>query len=58
MELDYIELTGQEAKHASRVLRKKEGDTIILNEWKRLCKATAKNTIHSKEYSFTVNSIV
>ncbi len=49
-ELDYIELTGQEAKHASKVLRKKEGDTIILMNGKG-CKATAiiqslqKNTV-------------
>lgn len=40
-ELNYFELEGQEAKHASKVLRKKEGDLLILVNGKG-CKATAE----------------
>lgn len=55
-ELEHVELTGQEAKHASKVLRKKEGDLVILVNGLG-CKATAEiQSIKNKSISLSIVS--
>lgn len=55
-QLDFVELTGQEAKHASKVLRKKEGDSLILVNGKG-CKATAEiQSIQKNSVSLSIQT--
>lgn len=55
-ELDYVELSEHEAKHASKVLRKKVGDKLILVNGKG-CKAIANvQSIQKKLVSLSIQS--
>lgn len=56
-ELNYIELKGQEAKHASKVLRKKVGDIILLANGKG-CKTIANiQSIDKNSMSLSIQSM-
>ncbi|NET33419.1 MAG: 16S rRNA (uracil(1498)-N(3))-methyltransferase [Cyanothece sp. SIO1E1] len=54
--LEYVELSGQEAKHASKVLRKSVGDLLILVNGEG-CKATAEiQSIQKSSLSLRIQS--
>jgi 16S rRNA (uracil1498-N3)-methyltransferase len=54
--IEFVELSGQEAKHAYKVLRKKEGDELVLVDGKG-CKAVAEiQSIQKNSVSLSIKS--